>query len=194
MFSIDKQKEQFRIALDRIYPLENDCWSRIESIIYLKKLAENEYFSVEGQGLRELGFLYSGILRVFYLTDKGHEWNEAFLLKNDFVASGVSPEKKSITNIQALSEVLILCIPYDLLIQISTEFPQLNIFIQKLSFRCLEQRQNREIRLQSEDAMSRYLLFRDTFPNLEDEIQHYHIASYLGISPTQLSRLRKKIK
>ena len=128
------------------------------------------------------------------MNDKGEEWNKHFLQENDFIASSISPEKKSITNIQALSKVLVLCIPYVKLMEIANKYKQINIFIQKLTFEYLEQKQKREIRLLSEEAMSNYLIFKKDFPNLEKGIPHYHIASYLGITPTQLSRLRKKLK
>jgi hypothetical protein len=41
------------------------------------------------------------------------------------------------------------------------------------------------------DARQRYLLFQQRFPLLEQQIPQYHVASYLGITPTQLSRIRR---
>ena len=172
----------------------NECWAEIEPLIYQKELDKNEYYSKEGQLTKDLGFIAKGVLRIFYLTEKGEEWNKHFLQENDFVAVSISPEKKSITNIQALSKVLIICIPYAGLMKIASKYKQINVFIQKLTFNYLEQKQEREIRLLSEEALSNYLMFRVKFPGLENEIPHYHIASYLGISPTQLSRLRKTLE
>ena len=43
------------------------------------------------------------------------------------------------------------------------------------------------------NATERYLLFKKSFPNLEQKIPQYHIASYLGVTATQLSRLRNKL-
>ena len=40
------------------------------------------------------------------------------------------------------------------------------------------------------DATENYMVFRKEFPNLENQIHLYHIASYLGITPIQLSRIR----
>jgi CRP-like cAMP-binding protein len=188
----DINKIQFKKSIDKIHLLGADCWSEIEPLINIKELDKNEYFSKEGQLTRDFGFVINGIIRIYYLNDKGEEWNKHFLQENDFVASSVSPEKKSITNIQALTKTAILCVPYPELVKISNKYNEINLFIQKLAFSYLEQKQNREIMLQSEEAMSNYLTFKKIYPNLEDKIQHYHIASYLGITPTQLSRLRKK--
>lgn len=190
----ERQDIQLRTSTDRIHPLGNECWSAIEPFIYIKELWKHEYFSKEGQYTQDLGFIIGGILRIYYLNDKGEEWNKHFLLKNDFVASGIPPEKKSITRIQALAKTYILCIPFAELIKISDNHREINFFLQKLTFEYLEKKQDREIRLLSENAMSNYLWFRSAYPGLENNIQHYHIASYLGITPTQLSRLRKKLE
>lgn len=192
MNQTDKHKNQFKKSIDKILLWGADCWSEIEPLIYIKELDKNDYFSKEGQLTRDFGFIINGILRIYYLNDKGEEWNKHFLQENDFVASSISPEKKSITYIQALTKTIILCIPFPELVQISTKYNEINLFIQKLTFSYLEQKQNREISLLSEEAMNNYLTFKNSFPDLENKIQHYHIASYLGITPTQLSRLRKK--
>jgi len=184
---------QLKLSIDRIHPLGKECWAEIEPLIYQKELDKNEYYSKEGQLTKDLGFIVQGILRIFYLNEKGEEWNKHFLVKNDFVAASISPEKKSITSIQALSKALILCIPFAGLMKIASKHKQVHEFIQKLTFAYLEQKQEREIRLLSEEALSNYLMFKENYPGLENKIPHYHIASYLGITPTQLSRLRKNI-
>lgn len=190
----EKHIIQIRKSIDNIYRIGNECWSELKPLIYIKELDKNDYFSKEGQTSRDLGFIFNGILRIYYLNDKGEEWNKHFLQENDFVASSISLEKKSITNIQALTESIILCIPYSELMKLSTKYNEINSFIQKLTFSYLEQKQNREISLLSEVAMNNYLTFKKSYPDIENKIQHYHIASYLGITPTQLSRLRKKMK
>jgi CRP-like cAMP-binding protein len=53
-------------------------------------------------------------------------------------------------------------------------------------------KEKREIELVTLDARERYAIFRKEHPTLEQFIPQYHIASYLGITPTQLSRIRRK--
>jgi CRP-like cAMP-binding protein len=55
------------------------------------------------------------------------------------------------------------------------------------------EKEKRERRLLSEDAATRYLSFQKDYPGLEDKIPQYQIASYLGITPVALSRIRKKL-
>lgn len=189
----DRQIDKLKTSINNIYPFCNECWAEIVDSIELKEYEKNEYFSEEGEKVKCLGFILNGILRIFYLSNKGEEWNKYFLREGNFVASSILLKEKSITNIQALTKTYILCIPYAKFSELSSKYQEINSFVQKLTFSYLEQKQNREITLLSEDALTSYLSFKQIFPNLENEIQQYHIASYLGITPTQLSRVRQKI-
>ena len=62
-----------------------------------------------------------------------------------------------------------------------------------MAFANIEEEQ-KEIEMALLDADKRYLIMRQKFPTLEAIVPQYYIASYLGISPTQLSRIRNKMK
>jgi len=71
--------------------------------------------------------------------------------------------------------------------------PDLERAARILAERFFVQKEQREIELVVLDADQRYRLFQQQFPQLENQITQYHIASYLGITPTQLSRIRRKL-
>jgi hypothetical protein len=71
-------------------------------------------------------------------------------------------------------------------------FPALERFARKLAESYFVLKEKREIELVLLEAGERYLIFQKEFPGLENRIPQYHIASYLGITPTQLSRIRAK--
>lgn len=187
----DKLLQYFCNQVNSVSPLNDSCWALLLPMVYAKRIDENVFFSKEGDYVKEIGLVYSGLLRIFYLKEDGKEWNKHFLLKKDFVASCISPDKKSVTNIQALEDSLLLCIPYIEVMKLAETFPELNVFIQNLMFSYIQQKQERELSLLTGDAQSNYESFRRRYPDLENKIKHYHIASYLGITPTQLSRIRK---
>ena len=54
-------------------------------------------------------------------------------------------------------------------------------------------KESREIEFVQNDASARYLCFINEYPALKDRLPQYHIASYLGITPTQLSRIKKNL-
>ena len=62
-----------------------------------------------------------------------------------------------------------------------------------LSERYFVQKEQREVEIVLLNASERYLIFKKEFSDLEQIIPQYHIASYLGITPTQLSRVRQKL-
>ena len=172
--------------------LSEQCITALVKSVNEVKLTDKEHFSRCGDSVKNLCFVKSGILRVYYLDENGQEWNKHFMQAGDFVASSISPEKTAITNIQALSDVELIKIPYTKLIELSSTYPEIDAFIQRLSFNYLSQKQDREISLLSKQAKHNYKEFRIAYPDLENKISYYHIASYLGITPVQLSRLRKE--
>ncbi|MEW5815032.1 MAG: Crp/Fnr family transcriptional regulator [Spirochaetota bacterium] len=189
-----KYMRQLRNAIENFYPLGNDCWADLESIIDCRMLAKNEHFSREGQFAKEFGFICSGIMRMFYLSEDGVEWNKHFFIENDFVVASIDPKKKSIVNIQALTPVTLICISYSKFMELIHKFPQVNLFLQKMMSAHLERKQEKEIRFLSNEAIDNYKYFNHKYPGLEKIIPLYHIASYLGITPTQLSRIRQQLK
>ncbi|MBI5044208.1 MAG: Crp/Fnr family transcriptional regulator [Nitrospirae bacterium] len=185
---------QLKNTIDSLYPLGKECWTEIETSVYYKKLNKKEYFSREDQFIKELGFACKGIMRLFYLSENGGEHNKHFFIENDFVAASIDPDKKSISSIQALASVTLICISYPKCLELIDRFNQFNRFIQKLTLDCLSQKQQKEMQFLSNTAVDNYKYFKKKFPDLENKISHYHVASYLGITPTQLSRIRKCTK
>ena len=183
----------FKKKLFAIQSISEASWNQIKLLATVKEIEKDCFFSKEGENAKYLGLILEGIFRIYYLDEKGNEWNKHFLLKNNFAASSIKPKNKSITNIQALTNVRMIVLPLDAFMELANKHNDLLLFIQKLTFSYLEQKQEREINLLSETAINKYLIFKREFPNLENEIQHFHVASYLGITPTQLSRVRKKI-
>jgi len=171
--------------------LSSDCQSAILEKGYKKDLNPNEYFSKEGTYPKEICLILSGLLRIYYLDDQGKEWNKAFLQKDNFVMATPNINEKSITNIQALLNTHLFCIGIEDWLQIGISFPELKDMHHTLIMQHMKEKGEREINLLTKDAAQRYKSFKVQFPELEDQIPHYHIASYLGITPTQLSRIRK---
>lgn len=189
-----KHIRQLKSAIDNIYLLDDACWAEIESVAYYKHLAKNEYFSKEDQFTKEFGFVCKGIMRIFYLSEKGTEYNKHFFIENDYVTASIDPDKKSIVNVQSLTSTTLICIPYPIFARLLVKFKKFNKFSQKLVMGYLELKQQKEIQFSSNTAVDNYDFFKRNYPNLENKISLFHVASYLGITPTQFSRIRRGIK
>ena len=99
-------------------------------------------------------------------------------------------QEKSVGSIQALEDSFIYCLDksdYDRLLNESTEWYKLGKYIADTLFinKC-----RKETAMLTDDAYNRYKLLLKTYPNIEQHVSQYHIASYLGIRAESLSRIK----
>lgn len=176
-------------------PIPSDAWKVFSDLFEKKTLAKGEYFIKEGQIAREIGFLETGIARAFYRSEQGKEYNKHFFVAPCLLggyASAITGNPNQI-NQQALTECQIWVANFSHIQDLYGTFPSIESVARILAERFFVQKEQREIELVLLDAENRYAIFRNCFPNLEQQIPQYHIASYLGVTPTQLSRIRKSI-
>ena len=172
---------------------DNQTWKILQNIFIPEIIAKGELFAVEGEKVARFGFVYSGCLRMFNHTESGNELTKHFLLHGDFFVGAMNYGEKNSVSIQSLNKSEILIADYKRLEELSESERSIQDFKNNLVSKYIQINQNRENNYLKLDALSRYNIFLSAFPNLINQIPHYYIASYLGISSTQLSRIRKKI-
>lgn len=167
----------------------------IKSKLRPLKLNKNEYLIMEGETPDKIAFVVSGLFRAFYTTPNAEEKTIVFRGKGRILSaySSFVENENSKFSIQALEDSLIL---YTTILEFEKLMLEdkvweiikgryfMNIFIEK---------ETRERELLSNDAKTNYKKFLKKYPGLIDKINHYYIASYLGISNVTLSRIRKDI-
>ncbi len=158
-------------------------------------LKKGDYFVREGQIAKELAFLEKGVVRVFYRSNKGIEYNKQFFINPALVGGYTSliTGKPSRINQQALSDCTLKVAQYADIQALCAAYPDIERAARILAEHYFVEKEEREIEIVLLDAEERYLIFQKQFSQLEQQIPQYHIASYLGITPTQLSRIRKKL-
>lgn len=171
-------------------------WEKIKSKLFIRTLKKGEFLIREGETPLNIAFIKEGILRYYFFDKNCTERTIAFRRPGTFVSSYTSflENKKSKISIQALVDSTLVCmtiVDYEDMVR-SSDFWK--YFAWKQGMFTIIEKENREIEILSHDAEKKYLNFTKEFPALEDQIQHYHIASYLGISNVTLSRIRKKVK
>jgi len=97
-------------------------------------------------------------------------------------------------NIQTLTETLIIYFPREQMSDMMTKNVEIRNWGQAIYNKELKDKVMKELNSISLPAKERLINFRKRFPMLENLIPHPYIASYIGISPVSLSRLRKMIK
>lgn len=189
--------ERVRKELEKYAPIPDDEWERTDRTAFTPvRYEKGEHFLRIGDVPDKMGFIWSGLFRIFCITEQGDERIMAFRGENRFL-SAFSPfleSQPSWYGIQALEPSILLCFDlqqYQRLMaghpcwcQISRKYVE-NLFIEK---------ERRERDFLTENAETRYLNFLREYPDLEDRAPQYQVASYLGITPVALSRIRKALR
>jgi CRP-like cAMP-binding protein len=192
---MQKLSKNLFFFLNKISRLTSDTWSLLIPHLTEIQLKKNEYFVKEGEISREIGVLTKGIVRSFYITQEGKEYNKTLFAAPNIVGSYVSLITGQPNRLpqQALTDCIITKIPLSIIEKLSEEHLEIERLRRKIAELFFVLKEKRELEMALLQAEERYLIFREEFPEAEQLIPQYHIASYLGISATQLSRIRKKM-
>lgn len=139
--------------------------------------------------------LVSGAIRCYVSTEAGKEFNKNFYLPTSFVGSltALLKRKPSLFVFETLTDCKVYELDYYKLMKLCDENPKLKSLYSKILEMLYVKYEKRLVEMISLNATDRYKQLLKQNPNIEDSISQYHIASYLGITPVQLSRIRKKI-
>lgn len=175
--------------------LPDDRIDELLSIGKTRSIDAWDYFIKAGEIPHKIAFIGSGLFRYVYTNNKGDEFTKAIIVENFFLSSysAMITGKPSYFSIEALEDSQLLEI-------IWKDFAQLienDIFWVKFLLKFIEKgymnKEKRERDLLLLDAETRYKNFLTEFPGMEQRIKQGIIASYLGIKPETLSRIRRKI-
>tara|TARA_R110002074_G_scaffold21547_1_gene66802 strand:+ start:334 stop:909 length:576 start_codon:yes stop_codon:yes gene_type:complete len=182
--------------INTISPIKEDTFDELQKSFKLLLLKKNEFFVKEGNYAQQIGFLKKGVVRAFFLNEEGKEYSKQFFVAPSIIGAYTSLLTKQPTKIaqQALTDCEILVVNFKKLEKRYDKYHDLERLGRKIAEFYFLEKEQKEIEMALLDADKRYLIMRKRFPNIESIIPQYHIASYLGISPTQLSRIRRKLK
>lgn len=167
----------------------------IEKYFVSKRIKKGELLLSSGDHQNEIGIINSGLIRYYYLDPYGNENTKFFASSNDIVMSF----QAFILNIpidfyiEALEDTNLFIIKKSNLKKLLNE----RIFWRDLYYKELEKayclKEKRSHDLLMKNALERYKTFIIDFKDLKNRIKQQYIASYLGIKPETLSRIKKLI-
>jgi CRP-like cAMP-binding protein len=158
-------------------------------------IKKEDYFSEAGKTANQVAFIIEGILRVCYYNNKGEEITRYFIDENNFAVDITSFLYKipSSEYIQAVTNCKLIIFSDYTLKELSSAINEWDDIINKITAKSLIEKVNRISPMLAEDAKSRYLNFLEKFPQLANRIPLSFLASYLGITQSSLSRIRRKV-
>lgn len=160
-----------------------------------KTIAPGAYFIREGETPKKLAFVHTGLFRYVYINAKGVEFTKGIISASGFISSYSAMISKTPSHfyIEALEASEILEFDLQQWNALREQNPFWNTFLFKIIEKgfCVKEKRERDFLLLN--AETRYRNFLAEFPNLQGRIKQHIIASYLGIQPESLSRIRKKL-
>jgi len=166
-----------------------------ETLVTFTELEPNEIFTKVGEYPTDFFIVKTGIMRSFLLNDNGTETTRAFFTSGDITGanSAMMQEIPSDVNYQSLTKVTGYKGSFHELIKLTLKHHEFSLFYIKTLESAYVKAEDILLKISSLTATERYLALKKRIPNIDELITQKYIASYLNISPVQLSRIKKKL-
>ena len=196
-FNKETYLNNLKLTIESYYPISEQSWKLIEGITEFQTLKKGETLLQNGEIAKNLHFIAKGILRAFITDQQGNFYNKNLFPENSFAGSKVSLMLQTASNftIEALEDCVLINISYKKYMELINENDDLkNFYIAHLEKTWIIEKEQREVALVMQNATERYVKLLEKYPEIADRVPLLHIASHLGITPTQLSRIRKSLE
>lgn len=173
--------------------LSDEAINAVISVSTPRKYKKGEFFSKQGEVFNKLAYVCSGLFKVFHIQEDGSFFVVRFLKEDDFVQSTFDVSAPGILTNQALCDTIVVEAPLKVINDIYLKYPQLESHARCRIEKYLVTNAFHMIQIGTNKALDNYLLFQKDYDGYEHLIPQHLIAAYLGITPTQLSRIKKTL-
>lgn len=180
---------------NKFLPLTEEEKSFVEQVFTKRKIKRRQFILNEGDVCTQNTFVVEGCLRMYTVDDKGKEHNLQFAIENWWVGDigSFHSNEPSELYIEALENSIVLQIKKEDQLRLFVEYPKFNRIFRVLAENAMVGLQRRILQNISSTAEERYLDFMERYPHFFNRISNVQIASYIGVTPEFLSKIRKEI-
>ncbi len=194
---IEIMLKELTLFLHKVAPaLNEEDIKAFSSKAKKKEFQKGELFVKEGEICHTLLFIQKGIFR-YYILHEGNDFTKDFAVdnQNPFCTAYTSFFRKDPSKIwlEALEHCLVYSWDSKDINPLFQDHPKWLSFSKAMADKLFFRKEQKEIELIKCSAEERYQHFLRDFPGLSQRVSQYHIASYLGIAPESLSRIRSKL-
>jgi CRP-like cAMP-binding protein len=187
--------QALRAHIQRYIPVSNIEFEAIYQSMQREAYKKRDILVRAGDPCEHFYFVLSGSLRTFTTDERGHEHN-FHLAFEDWWASDLFSfitGDSAFFSIEALEDVEVLAIHRDNYEILLSGYPKFERFFRLLMQNAYVASQKRTMDIMSLSAEKRYVELVKRFPQMELRVAQHHIASFLGITPEALSRIKRGI-
>lgn len=193
---LDYINTSYKAYVRSYYQLQDASIKMLLDIAQVKTVEADRYLINIGDVAHMLYFVVKGVLISEYIAEDGKQLYKNFFVPKNYAASTVSmiTENPSDFGILAMTDCTLLAFNYnEYRSLIKRDMELLKFYTAYLEKNWVIENERKHIAFATQSAKDRYLTFLEEYPFLPNQINQAHIASYLGITPTQLSRIRKEL-
>lgn len=185
--------EMLRALVLRYAQMTDASLRDFAGLVHERRLAKGEAMLSAGEEARFAGMVVEGVHGEFYVAADGRRKAKWLAGPGDVVGSMEDLVRggSARATIQALTDSLVLCVPYSRLRDLALTQPHWPAFFVRMMEDLYRQKSEREYTLLMLKAEDRYRWFRERHAAIEQAISQEIVASYLGITPVHLSRIRR---
>lgn len=148
-----------------------------------------------GDETTKAGLVLNGIIRCFYIDENGNDITRGFSIPGTLcMDEGMFGYPESLTEWETLEETTLMVFSVEQIKNLIYEDDLLKNAYMLLLENALRYKIYRENGFLVENATERYIHFRKLYPEICANVKQHYIATYLGIAPESLSRIRKNMK
>ncbi len=170
-------------------------FERIKPFFIPKKIRKRQFLLNAGDACQYSNFVEKGLLRAYSIDDSGHEHVVQFAPEDWWVTDMCSflSGDPAIYNIEAIEDSELLQLTKKTMDEMLEQQPKMERYFRLLAQNSLIVMQRRIVGTLSLSAEEKYKRMMQLYPNILQRAPQQHIASFLGITPETLSRVRKQV-
>ncbi|MDH3268462.1 MAG: Crp/Fnr family transcriptional regulator [Ignavibacteria bacterium] len=167
----------------------------VRNNFFEKRVNRRQFILQQGDVCKLNTFVIEGCFRMYMVDDNGKEHNLQFAIENWWIGDIASfhSEEPSRLNIEAIENSIILQIKKEDQLRLFVDYPKFNRIFRVFTENALISYQRRVLQNISSTAEERYIDFVNRYPDFFNRISNVQIASFIGVTPEFLSKVRKNI-
>ena len=187
--------KKFSIYFNQYRPLSEVSSHALDALAKPVTYPKGYLLHRQGQVSRSIYLILKGMARTYYYSHEGHNVTNQFYVEKEVVAAMESlyTQQPSYYNIELLEDCQLLSLDYQAIEKLYTQHHDLESCGRVLAIQCYLEENERSRGFQMMNAKQRYLQLAKAQPEILRRANLGHIASYIGISQVQLSRIRAEI-
>ena len=180
----------------RYVEFSEDNADKLIQITEIKKIRKRQFIDQPGFVSRYRNYVISGAFRSYYVDEEGKEHTVQIAVDDWFISDFYSyiTQTPAILFVEALEDSTILRMEYNDIETLCSQMHPLSEYFRVSTERAFAFSRNRALSNLSKTAEDRFLEFNNRYPDIIERVPQYIVASYLGMTPEFLSKIRKRLE